>query len=137
MFRWRISRHLLKQLSDELFGLIALDFVSLLRSIKTDNFNHRSETAITGNSQCHLTLYDLTPQLKDELSCQFLLTIMCQRYRLVLECYSHYTNDLVDNLSSKLSILIHTDRLDIHSPVNHTRRTIALLVTVHRDISYV
>ena len=128
MFRWRISRHLLKRLSDELFRLISLDFVSLLRSIKTDDFNHRLETAITGTSQYHHTLYDLTPQLKRTLSGQILSTIMEMRDMIVLECYSHYNNDLVDNLSTKLSILMHTDRLDIHSPVNHTRRFIALLV---------
>ena len=128
MFRWRISRHLLKQLSDELFRLISLDFGSLLRSIKTDHFNHRLETVITGTNQYHHTLYDLTPELKGKLSCEILLYIMCERYRLVLKCYSHNTNDLVNNLSSKLSILMHTDRLDIHTPVNHTRRTIALLV---------
>ena len=127
MFRWRISRHLLKKLSDELFRLISIDFVSLLRSIKTDHFNHRLETVITGNSRYIRTLYDLTPQLRGKLICEILFAIMYNRYMHVLECYSHYTNDLVDNLSSKLSILIHTDRLDIHSPVNHTRRTIALL----------
>ena len=127
MFRWRISRHLLKRLSDELLRLMSLDFVSLLRSIKTDDFSHRLETAITGNSQYDHTLYDLTPQLKFLLNYGSLLCIMYERHILVLECYSHYTNDLVDNLSSKLYILIHTDRLDIHSPVNHTRRTIALL----------
>ena len=127
MFRWRISRHLLKRLSDELFRLISLDFVSLLRSIKIDDFNHRLETAITGNSQCHLTLCDLIPTINFNLSCGILLTIMWERYDLVLECYSHNTNDLVNNLSRQLSILIHTDRIDIHSPVHHTRRTIALL----------
>ena len=127
MFRWRISRHLLKQLSDELFRLISLDFGSLLRSIKTDDFNHRLETVITGNSQYHHTLYDFTPQLKYFLNCGALLCIMCERCALVMKCYSHNTNDLVNNLSSKLSILIHTDRLDIHSPVNYTRRTLALL----------
>ena len=128
MFRWRISKHLLKRLSDELFRLISLDFVSLLRSIQTDYFNHRLETVITGSSHYHLTLFDFTPNVKIELSCGILLPIMLTRYEVVLDCYSHYTNDLVDNLSSKLSILMHTDRLDIHSPVNHTRRTIALLV---------
>ena len=69
MFRWRISRHLLKRLSDELFRLISLDFVSLLRSIKTDYFNHRLETVLTGNSQYDLTLYDFTPKLKGARSC--------------------------------------------------------------------
>ena len=128
MFRWRISGHLLKKLSDELFRLISLDFVSLLRSIKTDDFNHRLETAITGNSQCHLTLCDLTTYIKGTLSCQILLNIMYDRSELVLECYSHYTNDLVDNLSSKLSLLINTGRTDIYTPVNHNRRTISLLV---------
>ena len=113
MFRWRISRHLLKRLSDELFRLISLDFVSLLRSIKTDDFNHRLETAITGTSQYHHTLYDLTPHRKRTLSCKILSIIMRTRYKIVLKCYSHNTNDLVDNLSSKRSILMHTDRLDI------------------------
>ena len=127
MFRWRISRHLLKILSDELFRLMSLDFVSLLRSIKTDDFNHRLETVITGNCQYHHILYDFTPQLKSKLSCEILLYIMYERYDLVLKCYSHNTNDLVDNLSSRLSMLMHTDRVDIHSLVNHTRRTIALL----------
>ena len=127
MFRWRISRHLLKKLSDELFRLISLDFVSLLRSIKTDNFNHRLETAITGNSQYHHTLYDFTPQLKYLLRCEILENIMCARCRLVMKCYSHNTNDLVDNLSSKLSILKQTDRVDTHSPVNYSRRIIALV----------
>ena len=128
MFRWRISRHLLKKLSDELFRLISLDFVSLLRSIKTDDFNHRLETVITYSSHYHLTLFDFIPNIESELSCGILLSIMRTKYEVVLDCYSHYTNDLVDNLSSKLSILTHTDRLDIHSPVNHTRRTIASLV---------
>ena len=127
MFRWRISRHLLKQLSDELFRLISLDFVSLLRSIKTDDFNHRLETVITGTSQYHHTLYDLTPHRKRTLSFGILAHIMYKRYKVVLVCYSHNTNDLVDNLSSKLSILVHTDRVDIHSPVDITQRTIALL----------
>ena len=128
MFRWRISRHLLKKLSDELFRLISLDFVSLLRSIKTVPFNHGLETVRADNSQCNRTLYDFAPYIKAKLSSEILLTIMCERYVLVLECYSHYTNDLVDNLSSQLSnLLVHTDRTDIHSPVNHTRRTIALL----------
>ena len=127
MFRWRISRHLLKKLSDELFRLISLDFVSLLRSIKTDAFNHRLETVITGNCQYHRILYDITPRLKCLLSYRIAFTIMRNRYRLVLKCYSHNTNDLVDNLSSKLSILKHTDRLDIHSPVDITQRTISLL----------
>ena len=127
MFRWRISRHLLKRLSDELFRLISLDFVSLLRSIKIDDFNHRLETAITDNSQYHHTLYDLIPTINFNLSCGILFAIMWERYDLVLECYSHNTNDLVNNLSRQLSILIHTDRIDIHSPVHHTRRTIALL----------
>ena len=127
MFRWRISRHLLKQLSDELFRLISLDFGSLLRSIKTDDFNHRLETVITGTNQYHHTLYDFTPQLKRALSCEILVHIMCERCALVMKCYSHNTNDLVNNLSSQLSILIHTDRVDIHSPVNYTRRTLALL----------
>ena len=127
MFRWRISRHLLKRLSDVLFRLISLDFVSLLKSIKTDDFNHRLEIVITGNSQNHHTLYDLSPYTKGTLRCGILLYIMGARYEFVLESYSLHTNDLVDNLSSKRSILMHTDRLDIHTPVNHTRRTIALL----------
>ena len=127
MFRWRISRHLLKKLSDELFRLISLDFVSLLRSIKTDDFNYRLETVITGNSQNHHTLYDFTPQLKGLLSFGILLNIMCERYELVLKCYSHNTKNLVDNLSSKLSILKQTDRVDIHSPVNYSRRIVALV----------
>ena len=127
MFQWRISRHLLKQLSDELFRLISLDFISLLRSIQTDSFNHRLETAITDNSQYHHTLYDLTPHRKRTLSLEILAYIMYKRYEVVLVCYSHNTNDLVDNLSSKLSILKHTDRVDIHSPVDITQRTIALL----------
>ena len=127
MFRWRISRHLLKRLSDELFRLISLDFVSLLRSIKIDDFNHRLETAITDNSQYDLALYDLIPTINFNLSRGILFAIMWERYDLVLECYSHNTNDLVNNLSRQLSILIHTDRIDIHSPVHHTRRTIALL----------
>ena len=130
MFRWRISRHLLKRLSDELFSLISLDFVSLLRSIKTDHFNHRLETVITGNGQYNLTLFDLTPFIKIMFSCLILLNIMWERYMIVLVCYSHNTNDLVNNLSSRLSIfkLVHTDRVDIRSPVNYTRRTLALLV---------
>ena len=118
---------LAKRLNDELFRLMSLDFVSLLRSIKTDDFNHRLETAITGTNQYHHTLYDLTPQLKFLLNYGSLLCIMYERHILVLECYSHYTNDLVDNLSSQLSNLVHTDRIDIHSPVNHTRRTKAML----------
>ena len=128
MFRWRISRHLLRRLSDELFRLISLDFVSLLRSIKTNYFNHRLETVITGNGQYNLTLFDLTPYIKIILSCLILFTIMWQRYMIVLVCYSHNTNDIVDNLSSKLSILKHTDTLDIHTPVHDKQRTIALLV---------
>ena len=128
MFRWRISRHLLKRLSDELFRLMSLDFVSLLRSIKTDYFNHHLETVITGTSQYHRTLFDFAPHLKRTLNFTILLAIMNMRYTIVFECYSHYTKDLVDNLSRKLSILIHTDGTDIHVPVNHTRRTIALLV---------
>ena len=104
MFQWRISRHLLKRLSDELFRLISLDFVSLLRSIKTDDFNHRLETAITGTSQYDLTLDDLSPEVKGNLNFGILSAIMYKRYMLVLKCYSHYTYDLVDNLSSKLSI---------------------------------
>ena len=130
MFRWRISRHLLKRLSDELFRLISLDFVSLLRSIKTDDFNHRLEIIMTGNCQNHHTLRNYKPLLHVGINRVRLHNIMYTIYKLVLNCYSHHTNDIVDNLSSKLSILMHTDRLDtcIRSPVNHTRRTISLLV---------
>ena len=128
MFRWRISRHLLKRLSDELFRLMSLDFVSLLRSIKTDNFNNRLAFIMSGNYQHLTTPYDYTPLLNSELKHWILVFIMQMRYRLVLKCYSNSTNDLVDNLSSKLSILMHTDRLDIYSPVDLTRRTIAMLV---------
>ena len=128
MFRLRISRHLLKRLSDELFRLISLDFVSLLRSIKTDSFNDRLSLILICNCQLLPTPYDYTPQLKRRLKHGILVSIMLLRYTLVLKCYRNSTNDLVDNLSSKLSILKHTDRLDIYSPVDVTKRTIALLV---------
>ena len=128
MFRWRISRHLLKRLSDELFRLISLDFVSLLRCIKTDYFNYRLALIMIGNCQLPTTLYDYTPRLKFKLKYEILVCIMLTRYNLVLKCYSNCTNDLVDNLSSQLSILKHTDRLDIHTPVDVTQRTISLLV---------
>ena len=122
MFRWRISRHLLKKLSDEFFRLMSLDFVSLLRFIKTDNFNNRLAFIMSGNYP-----YDYTPLLNSELKHWILVCIMQTRYRLVLKCYSNSTNDLVNNLSSKLSILTQTDRLDILTPVNDTLRIIALL----------
>ena len=128
MFRWRISRHLLKRLSDELFRLISLDFVSLLRSIKTDDFNNRLAFIMSGNYQHLTTLYDYTPLLKVELKYKILVCIMVMRNNLVLRCYSNSTNDLVDNLFNKLSILTQTERVDIHSPVDDTQRTIALLV---------
>ena len=129
MFRWRISRHLLKRLSDELFRLLSLEFVSLLRSIKTDNFNNRLAFIMSGGNCQHLTtLYDYTPLLKFRLKLGILVWIMQMRYDLVLKCYSNSTKDLVDNLSSKLSILMHTDRLDVYTPVHDTQRTIALLV---------
>ena len=128
MFRWRISRHLLKRLSDELFRLLSLDFVSLLRSIKTDSFNYRIQIYMISNCQHLTTQYDYTPVIKLSLNNSILVSIMLMRYYLVLDCYSNSTNDLVDNLYSQRSILIHTDRLDIHSPVDLTRRTISLLV---------
>ena len=128
MFRWRISRHLLKRLSDELFRLISLDFVSLLRSIKTDDFNNRLAFIMSGNYQHLTTLYDYTPLLKVELKYKILVCIMVMGNNLVLRCYSNSTNDLVDNLFNKLSILTQTERVDIHSPVDDTQRTIALLV---------
>ena len=128
MFRWRISRQLLKQLSYELFRLMSLDFVSLLRSIKTDDFNERLSLILIGNCQLLTTPYDYTPLIKRGLKRGMLVGLMCLRYSLVLKCYSNSTNDLVDNLSSKLSILKHTDRLDIYTPVHDTQRTIALLV---------
>ena len=127
MFRWRISRHLLKRLSDELFRLMSLDFLSLLRSIKTDSLNYRIQLYMIDNCQ-HLTApCDYTPLLKFHLKYKILAYITNTRYNLVLECYSNSTNDLVDNLSSKLSILKHTDRLDIYIPVHDTQRTISLL----------
>ena len=128
MFRWRISRHLLKRLSDELFRLMSLDFVSLLRSIKTDYFNDRLAFIMSGNCQFLTTLLDKTPLLKLNLNHRILAYIMQLRYNLVLRCYSNSTNDLVVNLSNNLSILMHTDRLDIHTPVHDTQRTIAMLV---------
>ena len=127
MFRWRISRRLLKRLSNELFMLMSLDFVSLLRSIKTDSLNYRIQLYMIGNCQHLTTPYDCTPLLKCPLKYGILVSIMLLRYTLVLRCYSNSTNDLVVNLSSKLSILKHTDRLDIHTPVDVTQRTIALL----------
>ena len=129
MFRLRISRHLLKKLSDELFRLISLDFVSLLRSIKTDSFNYRIQIYMIGNCQHLTTPYDYRPLLKLSLNNSILAYIMRTRYYLVLKCYSNSTNDLVDNLDSQRSFLMHTDRLDIHTPVHDTQRTIALLVT--------
>ena len=126
MFRWRISRQLLKKLSDELFRLISLDFLSLLRSIKTDDFNERLSLILIGNCQLLTTPKDYTPLIKRRLKRGMLVGLMCLRYILVLKCYSNSTNDLVDNLSSKLSILKHTDRLDIHIPVHATQRTIAM-----------
>ena len=129
MFRWRISRHLLKRLSDELFRLISLDFVSLLRSIKTDYLYYRIQLHVymIDNCQRLTTLYDYTPLLNIRLKYSILVCIMQMRYESVLKCYSNSTNDLVDNLSSKLSILKDTDRLDIHSPVDVTQHTISLL----------
>ena len=129
MFRWRISRHLLKKLSDELFRLMSLDFGLLLRSIKTDSFNDRLAFIMIGNCQLLTSLYDYTPLLKSKLNYSILVYIMQKRYKLVLECYSNSTNVLVDNLYSQLSILKHTDRIDIYSPVNVTQRTISLLVS--------
>ena len=128
MFRCRISRHLLKRLSDELFRLISLDFVSLLRSIKTNSFNYRIQIYMISNCQHLVTLYDYTPVIKLILNHRILVSIMLMRYYLVLKCYSNSTNDLVDNLSRKRSILMHTDGLDIHTPVHVTQRTIFLLV---------
>ena len=128
MFRWRISRHLLKRLSDELFRLMSLDFVSLLRSIQTDSFNHRLALIMSGNCQLLTTLFDKTPLLKLNLNHKILSYIMQLAYNLVLRCYSNSTNDLVVNLSNNLSILMHTDRLDIYTPVHDTQRTISLLV---------
>ena len=128
MFRWRISRHLLKKLSDELFRLMSLDFVSLLRSIKTDSLYYRIQIYMIDNCQHLTTPYDYRPLLKLNLNNRILASIMQMRYELVLKCYSNCTNDLVDNLYSQRSILMHTDRLDIYSPVDLTRRTIAMLV---------
>ena len=129
MFRWRISRHLLKRLSDELFRLLSLDFVSLLRSIKSEPLYYRIQLYMIDNCQRLTTLFDYTPVIKLSLNNRILGCIMRMRYNLVLECYSHNTNDLVDNLSRQLSILMHTDRLDIYTPVHVTQRTISLLVT--------
>ena len=129
MFRWRISRHLLKRLSDELFRLLSLDFVSLLRSIKSEPLYYRIQLYMIDNCQRLTTLFDYTPEIKLSLNNRILGCIMRMRYNLVLECYSHNTNDLVDNLSRQLSILMHTDRLDIYTPVHVTQRTISLLVT--------
>ena len=127
MFQWRISRHLLKKLSNVLFRLMSLDFVSLLRSIKTDSLYYRIQLYMIG-CQHLTTLCDYTPVLKFQLQYGILAYIMQMRYRLVLKCYSNSTKDLVVNLDSQRSILIHTDRLDIHSPVDDTQRTISLLV---------
>ena len=128
MFRWRISRHLLKRLSDELFRLMSLDFLSLLRSIKTDSLNYRIQIYMLGNCQHLTTPYDYRPLLKLSLNNRIFANIMLMRYYLVLKCYSNSTNDLVDNLYSQRSILMHTDGLDIHTPVHDTQRTIAMLV---------
>ena len=128
MFRWRISRHLLKKLSDELFRLISLDFVSLLRSIKTDSLYYRIQIYMSGNCQHLTTPYDYRPVLKLSLNNRILANTMRMRYKLVLKSYSNSTNDLVDNLYNQLSILKHTDRLDIYTPVNVTQRTISLLI---------
>ena len=127
MFRWRISRHLLKRLSDELFRLISLDFVSLLRCIKTDYLYYRIQLYMISNCQHLTTLYDYTPRLKFKLKYSILVYIMQMRYYHVLECYSNCTNDLVVNLYSLLSSLKPTDRLDIYTPVHDTQRTIAML----------
>ena len=127
MFRWRISRHLLKRLSDELFRLVSLDFVSLLRSIKTDSLYYRIQLHMIDNCQHLTTLYGCTPLLKLYLKHGIRASIMYMRYIIVLKCYSNSTKDLVDNLYSQLSILKHTDRLDIHSPVDDTQRTTSLL----------
>ena len=128
MFRWRTSRHLLKRLSDELFRLISLDFVSLLRSIKTDYLYYRIQLYMIDNCQHLTTPYDYTPLLKFQLQHGILVCIMKTRYESVLKCYSNSTNDLVDHLSSQLSILTQTERVDIYSPVDNTQRTIAMLV---------
>ena len=98
MFRWRIPRHLLEKLSDELFRLMSLDFVSLLRSIKTDDFNDRLAFMMSGNYQHLTTPYDYTLLLKFKRKYGILGCIMLMRYNLVLKCYSNSTNDLVDNL---------------------------------------
>ena len=127
MFRWRISRHLLKRLSDELFRLISLDFVSLLRSIKTDYFNECISLILIGNCQLPTTTFDYTPLVKFKLQYGILVSIMLMRYYHVLKCYSNSTYDLVVNLYSLLSSLKPTDRLDIHIPVHDTQRTIAML----------
>ena len=128
MFRWRISRHLLKRLSDELFRSLSLDFVSLLRSIKTNSLYYRIQIYMIGNCQHLTTSYDYTTLIKLNLNNSILAYIMQLRYDLVLKCYSKSTKDLVVNLSSKRSILMHTDRLDIYTPVHDTQRTISLLV---------
>ena len=128
MFRWRISRHLLKRLSDELFRLLSLDFVSLLRSIKSESLYYRIQLYMIDNCQRLTTLFDYTPVIKLSLNERILVIIMLMRYYLVLKYYSHNTNDLVDNLSRQLSILKHTNRLDIYTPVHDTQRTISLLV---------
>ena len=127
MFRWRISRHLLKQLSDELFRLMSLDFVSLLGCIKTDSLYYRIQYYMIG-CQPLTTPYDYTPLLKFKLKYSILVGLMRKSYTLVLGCYSYCTNDLVDNLYSQRSILMQTNRLDIHIPVNVTQRAISLQV---------
>ena len=127
MFRWRISRHLLKRLSDELFRLMSLDFLSFLGSIKTDYFNYRLAFIMIDNCQHLTTPDDYTPVLKFSLNHRILFSIMKVRYYHVLKCYSNCTNDLVDNLSRQRSILMHTDGLDIYTPVHDTQRTIAML----------
>ena len=128
MFRWRISRHLLKRLSDELFRLLSSDFVSLLGSIKSESLYYRIQLYMIDNCQRLTTLFDYTPVIKLSLNNRILVIIMLMRYYLVLKCYSHNTNDLVDNLYSQRSFLMHTDRLDIYTPVHDTQRTISLLV---------
>ena len=127
MFRWRISRHLLKRLSDELFRLISLEFVSLLYSIKTDDFDDRL-FIMSDNCQHLTTLYDYTSLLEFQLKYDTLVPIIQVRNTLFLKCYSNITNNLVVNLYRQRSMLMHTDRLDIHSPVNVKQHTISLLV---------
>ena len=127
MFGWRISRHLLKRLSDELFRLMSLDFVSLLRSIKTDNFNHNLKFSMTDNLRFLVSSYQYTGMAKGIINSRTLQIIMYKKNSLLLKCYSHCTTDLIENLFNELSILMHTDRLDIRIPVNNTRRFKSLL----------